>query len=150
MPDTQPRPKYRGRASAVANFSNPTWKSDVSPNSARASAMPVADAARAAMATRCSKRCTSSSRTKTAPAIGALNAAARPAPAPAASRTRQSGQVRPKEAPRKNAAARPNLHTWTLTAEGESGPDRKDSADELYRHQSERRRRQFLAQDRLD
>ena len=46
------------------------------------------------MVIRVSNRRTSSSSTKIAPAMGALNAVARPAPAPAASSTRQSGTVR--------------------------------------------------------
>jgi hypothetical protein len=56
--------------------------------------MAVADAPSAAIATRSSYRRTSSSRTKMARAIGALNAVARPAPEPAASSTLQSGQPR--------------------------------------------------------
>jgi hypothetical protein len=50
-----------------------------------------------------------------------------------------------KKAARKNSAARPNLYGWTLTAESESGTDRKDSTDELYRYQSVRRGRQLPA-----
>ena len=61
--------------------------------------MALADAPSAAIAIRNSNRRTNSSSTKMAPAIGALNAVARPAPAPAASNTRQSGQSRRKVLP---------------------------------------------------
>src|SRR3984885_1078460 len=54
-----------------------------------------------------SKRRTSSSRTKIAPAIGALNAVARPAPAPAARSTLQSGQLQPNSFPIRGAMGAP-------------------------------------------
>jgi hypothetical protein len=53
------------------------------------------EAARAAIAMRGSNRRTSSSSTNTAPAVGALKAAARPAPAPAAISALASGHFRP-------------------------------------------------------
>jgi hypothetical protein len=59
------------------------------------------------MAMRCSNLCTSSSSTNTAPAIGALKAVARPAPAPAAISTRQSGQLRRNSEPTKWAMVAP-------------------------------------------
>ena len=53
----------------------------------------LAEVASAAMAIRASNRLSSASKTKTAPAIGALNATANPAPAPAASNARQFAQL---------------------------------------------------------
>jgi len=73
----------------------------------RATAIAPAEAPSAVMAMRGSNRRTSSSSTKTAPAIGALKAVASPAPAPAASSTRRSDQRRPKTLPTKSAIAAP-------------------------------------------
>jgi hypothetical protein len=83
--------------------------------------MAVADAPRATITTRSSNRRTNSSRTKMAPTIGALNAVARPAPAPAASNTLQSGQPRRNSLPIRCAMA---AAIWTL------GPSRPSASPE--------------------
>ena len=77
-----------------AGASAGTWKSGASPSSTCATEIAVAEAPSAAIAMRSSNFRTSSSSTKIAPAMGALKAVASPAPAPAASSTRQSGQLR--------------------------------------------------------
>ena len=71
--------------------------------------MPIAaaDAPSVAIVMRVSKRRISSSSTKTEPAIGALKAVARPAPAPAASRMRASAALRRKMRPTKWATLAP-------------------------------------------
>jgi len=73
----------------------------------RATAIAPAEAPSATMAMRASNRRTSSSSTKTAPAIGALNAVASPAPAPAASSTCRSDQLRRQILPIRSAIAAP-------------------------------------------
>src|SRR5271163_2087058 len=103
--------------------------------------MALADAPSAAIAIRNSNRRTSSSSTKMAPAIGALNAVARPAPAPAASNTRQSGQLRRKILPTR----------WPrLAAMRKPGADRERAADEFHRNDAKRRLRQLLIEHGFD
>src|SRR5579871_3793859 len=100
--------------------------------------MALAEAPSAAMAIRVSSRRTSSSSTKTAPAIGALNATASPAPAPAASRVRRSGDDST------------HLHARTLAPERHAGPDGEQPADEFDRQHAGRGRRQVAGQRPLD
>ena len=73
------------------------------------------------MATRCSNLCTSSSSTNTSPAIGALKAVARPAPAPAARSTRKSAQHNRQTRAAKTAIPAP---IWTV------GPSRPSASPE--------------------
>src|SRR3954464_3706457 len=89
------------------------------------------EAARAAIAMRGSNRRTSSSSTNTAPAVGALKAAARPAPAPAAISALASGHFRPGIFPPHRGDDRPHLHAGTFTAEPQPRPDREQAAKEL-------------------
>ena len=70
--------------------SSATWKSGCCPSNNEATAMAEQEVPSAAMAIRVSNRRTSSSSTKTAPAMGALKATASPAPAPAANRAIRS------------------------------------------------------------
>ena len=99
IPASAPRTKKSGRIARSGVTNVPKWKSGASPRIARETEIALADAPSAAIAIRNSNRRTNSSSTKMAPAIGALNAVARPAPAPAASNTRQSGQLRRKILP---------------------------------------------------
>ena len=69
--------------------------------------MAPADAPKVTMVIRVSKRRTSSSSTKTAPPMGALNAVARPAPAPAARSIWQSSSWRRKSFPTRWAVLAP-------------------------------------------
>ena len=85
-----------------------------------------------------------------APAIGALNAVARPAPAPAARSTRQSGQLAAEHFPDQVGHGRPHLNARALTTERKPRPDRQHAADELYGNDAKRRLRQFPVQHRLD
>ena len=112
--------------------------------------MAVAEAARAAMAIRRSNRCTSSSRTKTAPAIGALKAAPRPAPAPAAINTRQSGHGRRNLRPTKMGQARPHLDTGALAPKRQAGANGQQSADEFHRDRRESDAGGLAAQNGFD
>ena len=73
------------------------------------------------MVIRVSNRLTSSSSTNTAPAMGALKAVARPAPAPAASRARQSSSLQRNVAPSRCDTVAP---IWTL------GPSRPSASPE--------------------
>src|SRR5580692_2771044 len=89
----------------------------------RATAIAQQEAPSAAMAIRVSNRRINSSSTNTAPAIGALNAVARPAPPHAASSRRDrlaSGEI---SAPQENLYLRPFVH---LDLRG-PGPDRPRS-----------------------
>ena len=124
-------------------------KSGEPPSKSRATAMATADAPSAAMAILGSKRRTSSSRTKIAPAIGELNAVARPAPAPAASKTRHSGQ--PDETSCQPVRdARAHLHTRAFTTERQPRADGEKPAEELDDDQTKRRLRKLSFQHGLD
>ena len=101
---------------------------------ARATAIAVADAASAASAMRCSKRCTSSSSTNTAPAIGALKAVAKPAPAPAAISTRMSGRLVATYR-RRSARCSPHLHARAFASQRQARTDRQQAARELHGQQ---------------
>jgi len=106
-PRTAPITKNSGRVVAVTSGSEATWKSCEFPSHALEIPIAVAAAANAAMAVRRSKLWTSSSSTKAEPAKGALNAVAKPAPAPAANSARQSGQGRRKIRPINTATVAP-------------------------------------------
>jgi hypothetical protein len=93
-----------------------TEKSGASPTKTCATRIAVDEAPRAASVSRPPNRRCSSSSTNTAPAIGALNAAASPAPVPAAMSERMSGQRRRKRLPMSRA---PTAPICTL---GPSGP----------------------------
>ena len=101
------------------------------PETTRATEIAAVEAPSAAIAIRSSNLRTSSSSTNTAPAIGELNAVARPAPAPAASRTRQSGQLHAADLSDQVRNVRPHLHARTLAAECQPETDGKESADKL-------------------
>ena len=93
---------------------------------------------------RVSNRRTNSSSTKTAPAIGALKAVARPAPAPAAISTLQSSQSRPDELADDMRDGRAHLHARPFAPERQPGADRRQPAKELHEQQPRRRRRQLV------
>ena len=112
--------------------------------------MALADALSAAIAIRNSNRLTSSSSTKMAPAIGALNAVARPAPAPAASNTRQSGQLRRKILPTRWPKVAGHVHARPLAAKRKPDADREHAADELHRNDTKRRFLQLLSENGFD
>ena len=135
---------------ALTVASGATSKSDASPKSARDTPIADADAASAATAMRGSKRWTSSSSTNAAPAIGALKAVARPAPAPAAQRARQSAQERRKVTADEDGGYRAQLHARPLPAERETSADRQDAANEFDREESVVGRRKLPLQNRLD
>jgi hypothetical protein len=109
--------------------------------------MPVADAPSAATALRSSNRRTNSSSTKTAPAIGALKAVARPAPAPAANSALQSGHSRRKIFPTRWATLAP---IWALATERKPGADREHTAAEFHPDELKRRLQDFLVQHGFD
>src|SRR6476661_1461568 len=90
-------------------------------------AKPAADASRVARVVRGSNRLTSSSSTKTPPAIGALNAVARPAAAQHAAHD-----------DRDRAA---HLHRGPLPPEREARADGQQTADVLHREDAEAPRR---------
>src|SRR6516162_2522575 len=90
---------------------------------------------------RASKRRTSSSSTNTAPAQGALNAVASPAPAPAARSALASSWSRPKAVARKCPMPAP---IWTV------GPSRQHASKEFHWDQNQRRRRLLVTQHRLN
>ena len=94
-------------AFAAACADTVTWKSGASPRNSRDTRIAVDEAPNAAIAIRVSSRRTSSSSTKTAPAIGALKATASPAPAPDASKVRISGHERPQALPIRSAMTAP-------------------------------------------
>jgi len=101
------------------------------------------------MAMRASNRRTSSSSTKTAPAIGALNAVA----SPARTSREQHLPVRPAAATDPSyqiSDRRSHLHAGALSAECQPGADRQQSAKKLHRDQLGRRRRQLAGQHGLD
>ena len=95
-------------------------------------AIAAAEVPSVAMVMRVSKRRTNSSSTKIEPAIGALKAVARPAPAPAASRMRASVGVAAKEVADEVGDARAHLHRRSFAAQGEAGADGEEAADELH------------------
>ena len=84
-----------------------------------------------------------------APAIGALNAVARPAPAPAASNTPAVGPAAPKHPADQVADGGRHLNAWALAAERQSGADREHTTNELHGYDAKRRLRQLLVQHRL-
>jgi hypothetical protein len=90
-PHSAHRGQVAGPSGAQCSDTRPR-RPGCSPMSKRATDMAVAEAPSAAMAMRVLKRRTNASSTKTTPATGALNAVARLAPAPVASKTRQSSQ----------------------------------------------------------
>jgi hypothetical protein len=85
-----------------------------------------------------------------APAIGALNAVARPAPAPAASSTLAVGPAASKYLADQMPDGRRHLDTRAFTAERQPRTDRQSPPNELHQYDAKRRLRQFLVQDRLD
>ena len=109
----------------------PNWKSGATPWIKRATAIAPADAPSAATAVRVSKRRTSSSRTNTAPAIGALKAVASPAPAPAANSTRAVAFVPKKQASDDVCNRMTHLYAGALAPKRETRSDRQQAADEL-------------------
>ena len=100
--------------------------------SGRITANAALHAANVATATRNSKRRRSSSNTKIVPASGALNAVARPAPAPAANSTRASpAQV--EHTPTQIADRGPHLNRRPFAAERHARPECQHAADEFDR-----------------
>src|SRR3974377_948639 len=74
-----------------------------------------------------------STKTTMARASCALKAVPRPALAPAATSTRQFGQLRPNTVPARGASLAPSGR-WALTAERQAGSDREQPAEELHRN----------------
>src|SRR5262245_18601220 len=116
----------------------------------RATAMPVVDAPSAATAIRSSNRRTSSSSTKTAPAIGAFEGGGKAG-------TRTGRNQRPAIEPlaaadfsHKVSNTRPHLHARALATERKPGADCEHTAAEFHPDEVKRRLRDLLVQHGLD